>query len=231
MKISIKTDNFIVLDNFLDEIEWNQLQDQLESESYKQLELGYDKVYKLNSGTIFKSDKKYWFSELPWKNNYKPFGEKLQKYLSDPPPFLDEYNDLSLMVHAYMAGSELSWHRDSGVLGGYTFYCHREWSHLWGGNLLIADPQTNFEGIRVSKKPLPETDLRDSFGKLYKARGVTFDHDLERECILEPGYGSYIMPKPNRLVLISNKVFHKVERIDQAAGNNSRVSLTGFFEA
>jgi hypothetical protein len=46
--------------------------------------------------------------------------------------------------------------------------------------------------------------------------------------VLDPGYGNYYSPKPNRLVIIG-KVFHKVERVDQAAGNNCRKSLTGFY--
>jgi Rps23 Pro-64 3,4-dihydroxylase Tpa1-like proline 4-hydroxylase len=231
VKTIIDDKNCLVIDDFLDEQDWLCLQDQLECEIYKKVELGEDKVYKLNTGTIFKSHKKYWFSELPWKNNYNPFAQKLKSLLSsNTPSFLPSYQDLSMMVHAYMSGAELSWHRDSGVLGGYSFYCHREWSHMWGGNLLVAHPETHFEGNRVSPPPIEGTDLKDSFGRLYGARGVTFDHDLEKQCIFQPGHGQYIMAKPNRLVILSNKVFHKVERIDSAAGNNSRVSLTGFFE-
>lgn len=229
MKITYKTNNYLVIDDFLSTNAWDCVQDQLECESYDQVKLGDDKVYKLNSGTIYKSHNKYWSSKKPWKNNYQPFLEELLQVLTDKPHFLPNYDDISMMVHAYQQGSELSWHKDSGVLGAYTFYAHKNWSHLWGGNLMVASEKTQWDDIRVTEKPLPNTDLKDSFGKLYNAKGISFDHSLEQKVLQQPGHGEFIMPLPNRLVLMSNQVFHKVERIDLAAGHNYRVSLTGFF--
>ena len=39
----------------------------------KKLELGDDKVYKMNVGDIYKSENKYWTNKLPWNNNFEPF--------------------------------------------------------------------------------------------------------------------------------------------------------------
>ena len=38
------------------------------------------------------------------------------------------------------------------------------------------------------------------------------------------------MPLPNRIVIAKTRVVHHVERIDQAAGDHFRLSMTGFFE-
>ncbi|NQY99628.1 MAG: 2OG-Fe(II) oxygenase [Bdellovibrionales bacterium] len=229
MQVVERTENFIIIDDFLPQDAWAQLLDQLECEIYKPVELGQDKVYKLNSGLIYKSLNKYWFSKLPWQNNYTPFGEHLQALLREDISFIPKYEDLSMMVHCYQAGSEIGWHRDSGVLAAYTFYCHQDWHPMWGGNLMIASEKTSWDRVRLNTDPLPGTHLKDSFGELYQTKGVTFDHSIEKQVLQSPGLGSFVMPKPNRLVLISNKVFHKVERVDAAAGSHSRVSLTGFF--
>jgi len=47
--------------------------------------------------------------------------------------------------------------------------------------------------------------------------------------IMNPGYGRYFAPLPNRLMITTGEVVHKVERVDQSAGENTRRSLTGFF--
>ena len=61
-------------------------------------------------------------------------------------------------------------------------------------------------------------------------RGSKFNLLNENIAVSNPGIGRYFMPLPNRLMLVSGGVIHKVERVDSAAGDNSRVSLTGFFE-
>ena len=41
--------------------------------------------------------------------------------------------------------------------------------------------------------------------------------------------GTFISPKPNRLVLINKNVVHGITRVDKDAGENVRLTLTGFF--
>ena len=43
--------------------------------------------------------------------------------------------------------------------------------------------------------------------------------------------GKFIFPKPNRLVFIPRGVPHSISRVDKNAGENNRLSLTGFFFA
>ena len=68
---------------------------------------------------------------------------------------------------------------------------------------------------------------------LYDWSGRTvhwFDTEHERRQVLNPGFGTYVMPLPNRIVIAKTRVVHHVERIDQAAGDHFRLSMTGFFE-
>ena len=115
------------------------------------------------------------------------------------------YEKFSLMTHAYRAGAEIDWHLDYSSLSSYSYYIHNEWKSNWGGNLLVADCDT--------------VDL-------YGHNGTAFSTN---DSVMHPGLGSWYAPLPNRLVIIK-KVFHKVERVDQAAGSNMRTSFTGFFK-
>lgn len=220
-------DQVIVYDNFLDPDEWDALQDQIESDEYNQIKYGYDKVYKFNSGNIFKTVNKYWHTDPDDRlGGYAPLILKLRHILK----VHYDYNDFSLMVHAYAPGAELSWHRDGGQMAAYTFYAHREWHHMWGGNLMVADPATDCDEVHPTRDAMPGTNLKDVLGDNYGKRGITFDYDKEWQTLQNPGKGEYYMPLPNRLMIIPPTVFHRVERVDQAAGHNYRVSCTGFLK-
>jgi hypothetical protein len=114
--------------------------------------------------------------------------------------------DYSVMVHNYCVGSEIDWHKDYSSLASYSFYLHEQWLPQWGGNLLVADYAKT-------------VDVQGN-------NGTVFDNNPS---VMNPGFGTFYAPKPNRLVIIKD-VFHKVERIDQSAGNNVRMSFTGFFK-
>ncbi len=231
MKLTHEEDNFLVIDDLLSPEALNKVHDQLECDTYNAINYGEDKVYRFNSGPIYKSINKYWSQDGPWKNNYEPFRLQLLETLSTIDSIPKDWSDkISMMVHAYYSGAELGWHRDIKAKASYSFYAHQQWHPMWAGNLLVADPRTRHSGqASVTTPSMDGTALKDSFGKDYGQRGVTFDHNLERETLFEPGMGTFVIPKPNRLVILRNQCFHKVERVDPAAGMAARVSLTGFF--
>ena len=230
MKVTLENDQYIVIDDFLDKEVFDKLHLQLDSLAYVRLVYGHDKVYKASCGDIYKNDKKYWYD--------KP--EKSPKYIQ---LFMDavhsageneaknvinsDFTNFGMLVHAYRAGAELSWHIDAMQFkGAYSYYVHKEWSHTWGGNLLLAHPDTTFD---VFTDPGPDIKTEG----LYDWSGRTvhwFDTEHERRQVLNPGVGTYVMPLPNRIVIAKTRVVHHVERIDQAAGDHFRLSMTGFFE-
>lgn len=228
MQVVYNDKNITIVDNFLDEDVLAKVRDQSECLKMKKLELGDDKVYKMNVGSIYKSENKYWSNKRPWNNNFEPFMEALIEFVDNCKTCLPEkqYDKISCMLHVYLSGAELSWHRDGALGGGaYSFYIHDEWRHTWGGNLLVADSSTKVTSI----DPLPGTTMEDMIGKQYNVRSRTWNLADESNMILNPGYGRYFAPVPNRLMITTGEVVHKVERIDQSAGENSRRSLTGFF--
>jgi len=228
MQVVYNDKNITIVDDFLDDDTLAKVRDQSECLKMKKLELGDDKVYKMNVGDIYKSENKYWSNKRPWNNNFEPFMEALIEFIDNCKTCLPEkqFEKISCMLHVYLSGSELSWHRDGALGGGaYSFYIHNEWRHTWGGNLLVADSSTKVTSIN----PLPGTSMEDMIGKQYNVRSRTWNLDDESGMIMNPGYGRYFAPLPNRLMITTGEVVHKVERVDQSAGENSRRSLTGFF--
>lgn len=228
MQVIHNDENITIVDNFLDEQTLAKVRDQSECLKMKKLELGDDKVYKLNVGDIYKSENKYWSNKRPWDNNFEPFMEALIEFVDNCKTCLPQkqFEKISCMLHVYLAGSELSWHRDGALGGGaYSFYIHDEWRHTWGGNLLIADPSTKMAPVQ----PLQGTSIEDMLGRQYNIRSRTWNLKEESEMTLNPGHGRYFAPIPNRLMITTGEIVHKVERVDQSAGENARRSLTGFF--
>lgn len=228
LNITYQDKHITIVDNFLDEETLKLVRDQTETLKMQKVELGDDKVYKFNSGLIYKSEHKYWSNKMPWNNNFQPFMEKLIEFISDGSTCLPQaqFDKISCMLHVYMSGAELSWHRDGALGGGaYSFYVHNEWKHTWGGNLMVADSDTKVQ----YHGPLEGTSLEDMIGRDYGFRARTWDLSTESKDTLTPGHGRYFAPVPNRLMITTGETTHKVERVDLSAGENSRRSLTGFF--
>jgi hypothetical protein len=185
-----------VIDDFLPVDDFFEMQKEAMEHDYELVQHGSDVAYKLNTGDIYKTTRKYWSD--------KPEG-KFTK-------FFNAMNDLnlpgdrfSLMAHGYRAGAEIDWHMDYSSICSYSYYVHSHWEPNWGGNLLVADHSTP-----------------DEFGNNLTV--FETNHSVHN-----PGFGTWYAPLPNRLVIIK-KVFHKVERVDQAVGSNMRLSFTGFYK-
>ena len=233
MRTTFESDQAIIIDDFLPTTVLNNLREQVECLKLKQLEYGDDKIYKLDCGTIYKSDKKWMNDSDNRPPAIKAFMDKVAvvHLLGIRASSKEEHvwmSNFSCMVHAYGAGSELSWHRDAGnFTGAYTFYLHRHWMHTWGGNMLIANDATKFDVYRDASKDIKPSDR---YAKEFNKIVPTFNLGFESKCVLDPGLGMYVAPLPNRIVFVKKDVIHKVERIDAAAGGNWRLSLTGVFE-
>ena len=122
MQIIHNDENITIVNDFLDQETLSKVRDQSECLKMKKLELGDDKVYKMNVGDIYKSENKYWTNKLPWNNNLEPFIHKLIDFIKNNKTCLpaDEFEKISCMLHVYLSGSELSWHRDGALGGGAT---------------------------------------------------------------------------------------------------------------
>jgi len=145
--------------------------------------------------------------------------EQVVRALLDNPEYYgevvgDDWDRISARPYVYPQGTGLSWHVDDHELfaGAFIYYAHPHWNAHWGGELLVAESD-------------PETDAAE--GEL-PIMGHRFETEPYSERLLDLGFGDFIMPKPNRLVILAGAP-HMVARINPAAGAKVRASVSGFF--
>ncbi|MHC4923730.1 MAG: 2OG-Fe(II) oxygenase [Planctomycetota bacterium] len=121
----------------------------------------------------------------------------------------DDWAHVTARPYVYPAGSALSWHGDdtAAYTGAFIYYAHPHWNAHWGGELLLAETE-------------PGADL--------PIMGHRFDDESYSNALMARGAGTFIMPKPNRLVVLGNAP-HMVAPVRAAAGSNVRASVSGFF--
>jgi hypothetical protein len=131
----------------------------------------------------------------------------------------DTWTKLSARPYVYPRETGLSWHVDDHELfaGAFIYYAHPRWDAHWGGELLIAE--------------LPdreESDDGDDSEDELPIMGYRFETEAYSDRLLDMGCGNFVMPKPNRLVLLAGAP-HMIARVSPAAGHNVRASVSGFF--
>lgn len=155
----------------------------------------------------------------PTGSAYDKFFAAVEQHLSTIGDFLQIDRDTVRYVmsaYLYRAGWGLPWHEDTGegaeYKGAFTYYLHRQWRGNWGGELMVLPgPRTNEPS---------ETSIDLSF-----AQGT----GLRAPSHVEEGVGMFIMPKPNRLVVMRPGVIHSVAPVSTLAGEHMRFSLAGFY--
>lgn len=116
-------------------------------------------------------------------------------------------------AYLYRVGWGLSWHNDAGpYCGAFAFYIHEEWRGNWGGELMITCEERLFEPQKGS------IDIG------YRQGGGFGD-----AAFIAKGQGHFIMPVPNRMVIMSRALIHSINRVAPQAGENMRFSVSGFF--
>lgn len=126
------------------------------------------------------------------------------------------WSRLSARPYVYPRGTSLSWHSDDSerYAGAFIYYAHPRWNAHWGGELLIAELPPGEEG-EPDEDELPIMAYR-------------FETEAYSDALLDMGVGNFVMPRPNRLVLLAGAP-HMVARVSPAAGHNVRASVSGFF--
>lgn len=116
--------------------------------------------------------------------------------------------------YVYHAGTGLGWHTDGkyGAPGAFVYYAHPEWRPEWGGELLVSSPET---------KP------KDHESETMTSNWGNPSHNA---LIMEHSIGHYVLPKPNRLVMMSGGFYHAIKKVDPSAGDNLRMTVQGFFQ-
>ncbi|MDG1049510.1 MAG: 2OG-Fe(II) oxygenase [Planctomycetota bacterium] len=121
----------------------------------------------------------------------------------------EEWAHVTARPYVYPTGAGLSWHGDDSAVysGAYIYYAHPHWNAHWGGELLVADNDA------AADLPI---------------MGHRFDDEGYSAALMEGGEGRFILPRPNRLVVLGGAP-HMVTPVRPAAGSNVRASVSGFF--
>lgn len=135
-------------------------------------------------------------------------------------PAVAEWAVVTAVPWLYPAGSALAWHTDSAMYAGaFTYYVHPAWDPHWGGELVLADPGARREReVELDADGRPANGASERFGRQEIAARVA-----------AVGVGHYVVPTPNRLVVVAGGHPHKIARVDATAGGHVRASIAGFF--
>jgi hypothetical protein len=211
--------NYIVVDDFLDEETWTKIWSDFQFTELHPVTRTVG-AWKLDDGTPFGGEEVV----VPRPTTGSPgIGESpLELLLAEMFAHPDYYRDLvgedwsrlSARSYVYPKETGLSWHVDDHDLyaGAFIYYAHPVWNAHWGGELLLADMMEE-SGAEEDEMPI---------------MAHRFETESYSERLMDVGSGTFIMPKPNRLVLLSGAP-HMVARINPAAGAAVRASVSGFF--
>jgi len=120
----------------------------------------------------------------------------------------------------YPPGTGLTMHHDGrGYAGAFVYFLSPAWRTHWGGMLLLADEEMN----RAAHDYRNTQDQED----FYSLKWLNGNNVEER--MMEVGFARCIFPKKNRLVFMHHEAYHMVTRVNEAAGDNPRMTLAGFF--
>lgn len=120
----------------------------------------------------------------------------------------------SACAYMYPEQSSRSWHTDGPTKrGSFTFFAHPEWNPGWGGELCVAaDAAHDF----------PEHVSAGSSGS------VVEQSERAARAMMDTGVGTFIVPKPGRLVVMAPETIHRVNRVYATAGGRMRAAIVGF---
>lgn len=212
MRLTSKETDFAVLDEVFEKDVFERFWAWFNHQNYAYRSItGWQKVWRINDGEVLGSNS-YYHTKAPFGNEMDLLHQTIiylaREHLKD---IVGEegkdWKEVNLMPYLYPVGTKLSWHDDYGYSGACIFYPHPKWDAHWGGELFVA-------------KTPPD----------YKASGGDLLTRSQNSDMLNVyGMGVYIAPVPNRLVFTRGGVWHNINRVDQAAGDNIRCSVVAFF--
>ena len=221
----MQTPELLVVDDFLDEETWDKILNQSQVDAWTQTETD-DRYWHITDGPNYKGIKRF-LKQAPYNDNFDLWFQAIHEFSSKceaAQPYVKKYTDIAMRCHGYPVGSKNPWHMDMGFVT-YSYYLHKHWQINWDSTLLVL-PKGSVEYRQMLLK-LEGTKQKDT----YAGTGALemFEQAEKTKNLMDYGMGTFISPKPNRLVLINKNVVHGITRVDKDAGENVRLTLTGFF--
>jgi hypothetical protein len=235
MKVRMRTPDVVVIDDFLTDKAHHAVWSFFQEENFRAVHAHrWIKAFRRSDGDPLWGDSYSSAPTLPDRTSrvfpyptgrgIDPFIERIRTDTEVLSFIGEETNDWTYVFarpYLYPAGSGLSWHSDGrgDVVGAYVYYAHPEWNAAWGAELLV-------DGSGRSRFTYPQTTMYDGSEKTL---GMHLDWHAVSDAVMEQGCGTFVMPKPNRCVLLRAGVLHRINPVSAAAGDRLRASLTGFF--
>ena len=212
---------FRVIDDFLDEEAWTAVWTHFQFVDLLPVTRSSG-AWKLDDGVPLGGHELIWSGRDPEAGSSgTPIDRVVEQLLAQPDLFegllAGDWDRVSARPYVYPHGTALSWHVDDHELyaGAFIYYAHPRWNAHWGGELLLAE------------LPEPE-DEDDEPDEELPIMAYRFETEAYSERLLEVGAGSFVMPKPNRMVVLAGAP-HMIARVSPAAGQEVRASVSGFF--
>ncbi len=245
MKVAFSCDQFMVIDDFLSPDHHEQLWRWFHVAPFFPNDVrGLHGAWRLDDGRVMRGPDVYYgeIAEKVAKSNpgafAHPTGTGLDLLLHH---FVEigevyetlvgregrEWRTLAAAPRLYERNSSLYWHRDTPavVTGSCTYYAHPEWNVQWGGELFIAHPSA----LAIPEERGPSMiSPKEVMGKGLVPLSGHLDNSEVNEALMEAAMGYYVMPKPNRLVVMRTGNPHMISKVQPAAGDHVRASVTMF---
>lgn len=203
----LETNKFVIYDDVFDkenfETVWRHVKEDEYGATHAQKWL---KVWRLNDGVVYGS-KSYEIENAPFNNYMDAFHKLFNQLCEVHKDLVGDWSQMFLRSYIYPRETKINWHNDQGYKAAIIFYTHQYWASTWGGELMLA------ENPPVTTGPNP-----------------CLDHAFEDKLLSHYGFGQYIVPKPNRLIITKGGVWHQISRVDKDAGDNCRCSIVGFLK-
>lgn len=234
MKTILSTENFIVIDDFLSKEDFLHMWNFIQEERFRFVHAEkWIKAFRLSDGhpmwgDVYISESVSYDQEssvFPTQRGIDPLFKKMNDCLKELMPYIGEkskqWDYYFARPYLYPKETGLSWHTDGrgDMSGAFVYYCHQEWNANWGSELLI-------HASEAGKVKYPVTKMYDGNDKIL---GLHMNYEATSEYLMKEGIGQYILPKPNRFVVIKPGLIHRINRVDPNAGDRIRASITGFF--
>ncbi len=135
MNITFKNSIFSVVDDFLDQDDFNKLCNYVKDIEYKYYEFAEQTI---SVSTLIVSSISSKTNHTPFPSN-TPFDAVINKVSDNLDHIITtgfQYKYFFARAMVITAGTHLGWHKDPEK-HGYAFYCHDQWQQEWGGELMM----------------------------------------------------------------------------------------------
>jgi Rps23 Pro-64 3,4-dihydroxylase Tpa1-like proline 4-hydroxylase len=234
--VTAQSDFCTVIDGLLEPEAFDRLWNHLQEESFQRVAaMGLSGTWPLEDGDVLRGPTVGWGhlwqaqypTRTPMDAVMKALVDSAELFVSSVGRYGVDWEVFSAMSTLYRAGQGLYWHRDSeDNAGSWIYYAHPEWNIEWGGELLLSHA-----------RDIPR-EYGACFHRLLALPGLPdpppwqshLDNDDASRLLLAEGFGSLVMPKPNRLVVIKGGTPHTIAKVNTSAGSHVRATIGGFIK-